>query len=243
MGDISTAFQESLRNFNANKTPASNTGGIGASISNLFGAGSSNAAGSSASAGGTGAMDSLLGGVRSATQNISSTLGLSTRETPEPEFCGLTSWQRFIGFCATFAMASFCFMVALFSLPLMVISPPKFVTPFTLGSLLAICSFALIKGPRAYLKDCLSRERIAWTIMYFTSLGLTLYFSLLLHSYLLTIVAVVIQMFTLVRFFGSYAPSMRKLFFNVVLQCFLVAPSLSMLSMFGGGGGGVALPV
>ncbi|TPX77421.1 hypothetical protein CcCBS67573_g01306 [Chytriomyces confervae] len=217
MGDISTAFQESLRNFNANKTPASNTGGIGASISNLFGAGSSNAAGSSASAGGTGAMDSLLGGVRSATQNISSTLGLSTRETPEPEFCGLTSWQ--------------------------VISPPKFVTPFTLGSLLAICSFALIKGPRAYLKDCLSRERIAWTIMYFTSLGLTLYFSLLLHSYLLTIVAVVIQMFTLVRFFGSYAPSMRKLFFNVVLQCFLVAPSLSMLSMFGGGGGGVALPV
>ncbi|KAI8618522.1 transport protein SFT2, partial [Chytriomyces sp. MP71] len=117
---------------------------------------------------------------------------------------------RFVGFAATFAMASFCFMVALFSLPLMILSPSKFVTPFTLGSLLAICSFALIKGPRAYIKDCLSKERMAWTFMYFGSLSLTLYFSLFLKSYLLTIVSVVIQMFTLLKFFGSYAPTMRE---------------------------------
>ncbi|KAI9339335.1 Got1/Sft2-like family-domain-containing protein [Obelidium mucronatum] len=222
--DISNAFQESLKNFNSNKQQSSGTGGLGG----LFG-GSSSGGGASGGAGtGGGALDSLMGGVRSATQNISSSLGMSNREPAEPEFCGLTSWQRFVGFAATFAMAAFCFMVSLFSLPLMIISPSKFVTPFTFGSLLAICSFALIKGPRAYIKEAFSKERLSWTVCYFGSLILTLYFSLFLKSYLLTIVAVVIQIFTLGKFFGSYAPSMSN---------------LSMMSMFGGGGGGVSLPV
>ncbi|KAJ3075479.1 hypothetical protein HDU98_007977 [Podochytrium sp. JEL0797] len=242
-GDISNAFQESLKNFNQNKQPASTSGGF----SSMFGGGGSS------SGGGGGALDSLMGGVRSATQNISSSLGMS--QTPvEPEFCGLTSFQRYVGFAVCFAMAAFCFMVSLFSLPLMIISPSKFVTPFTFGSLLAICSFALIKGPRSYIRDAMSKERRLVTAAYFASLALTLYFSLFvssvfayspaafdsnassnsfqhqLKSYLLTIVAVVVQIYTLGNFFGSYAPSMS---------------SFSMMSMFGGGsgGGGISLPV
>ncbi|ORY51430.1 SFT2-domain-containing protein [Rhizoclosmatium globosum] len=220
MSSIESAFQESLKNFNNNKSQQqSSSSGLGG----LFGGGSS----SGSTSGSQGALDSLMGGMRSATQNISSSLGIANREPAEPEFCGLTSFQRFVGFAACFAMACFCFMVSVFSLPLMIISPSKFVTPFTFGSLLAICSFALIKGPRAYIRDAFSKERLAWTVAYFGSLLMTLYFSLFLKSYLLTIVAVVVQVFTLGKFFGSYAPSMS---------------SLSMMSMFGGGGG-VALPV
>ncbi|KAJ3031802.1 UNVERIFIED_CONTAM: hypothetical protein HDU68_012308 [Siphonaria sp. JEL0065] len=226
--DISSAFQESLKNFNSNKTQPQGQSGL----AGLFGSGSGGSSGSTPGTG-TGALDSLMGGVRSATQNISSSLGISNREPAEPEFCGLTSWQRFVGFAATFAMAAFCFMVSIFSLPLMVYVVSGFkqqlTRPHRLSPLqiLAICSFALIKGPRAYIKEAFSKERLSWTICYFGSLIMTLYFSLFLKSYLLTIVAVVIQVFTLGKFFGSYAPSM----------CIL-----SVMSMFGGSGG-VSLPV
>jgi hypothetical protein len=102
-----------------------------------------------------------------------------------------------IGFAATFFMAAICFMVSFFSLPLMIVSPTKFATTFSLGSrkfaniysytidknltlcqVLAASSFALLKGPRAYLKDLFTAQRLPWTAAYFGSLLLTLYFSL-----------------------------------------------------------------
>ncbi|KAI8855271.1 vesicle transport protein, partial [Chytridium lagenaria] len=113
---------------------------------------------------------------------------------------------RLAGFFVTFALASICFMVSFFSLPLLMISPSKFATTFSLGSILAACSFALIRGLRAYFKDLILIPRLPWTGAYFGSLILTLYFSLFMKSYILTIMSSVVQMIALVWFFGTYFP-------------------------------------
>ncbi|KAJ1552218.1 hypothetical protein HK405_012186, partial [Cladochytrium tenue] len=127
-------FQSSLNAF-ASGRGATGTGGGGSNtsgggIGSFFGAGAG-----SASGGGDGPLASLMGTVRSTTQNVASSLGLSSSGPPQQdEYCGLTYFQRMIGFVVTFGLAAFCFMVAFFSLPLLLISPTKFATTFSLGS-------------------------------------------------------------------------------------------------------------
>ncbi|KAJ3097448.1 Vesicle transport protein [Phlyctochytrium planicorne] len=128
------------------------------------------------------------------------------RENPEPELFGLTSFQRILGFFITFGLAAVCFLVSFFSLPMMVISPSKFATTFSLGSLFAAVSFALIRGPRAYFKDLMTLQRLPWTLAYFGSLIMTLYASIVVKSYLLTIISSIVQIVALIWFFGSYVP-------------------------------------
>ncbi|KAJ9104492.1 hypothetical protein QFC21_001988 [Naganishia friedmannii] len=56
--------------------------------------------------------------------------------------------------------------------------PRKFVMAFTLGSLLFMAGFAVLQGPLNHLKHIMSKERLPFSIAYFGSLALTLYFSL-----------------------------------------------------------------
>jgi hypothetical protein len=80
---------------------------------------------------------------------------------------------------------------------------------FTLGSLLFMFGFAILHGPmnRAYihisiskltkpltdLKHILSPERIPFSLAYFGSLGLTLFFAIGIRSTIGTLVAAIIQ--------------------------------------------------
>ncbi|KAI8848371.1 Got1/Sft2-like family-domain-containing protein [Chytridium lagenaria] len=199
-------FRRASRRFAGSSASTSKTAGGSAlgGFSKYFSGSSTSVNGGSAEA--EGPLASLMGTVRSAGQNALSSVGLGSREDPEPELCGLTSFQRIIGFFVTFGLSAVCFMVAFFSLPILIISPSKFATTFSLGSLLAATSFALIRGPRSYFKDLISIPRLPWTAAYFGSLILTLYFSLFMRSYLFTILASVVQMVALVWFFGSYVP-------------------------------------
>ncbi|KAJ3125961.1 hypothetical protein HK100_010518 [Physocladia obscura] len=89
--DIQSAFQESLRNFNNNKAQSNSSGsGIGGFFGGSgsgsgFGFGTGTGSGTRAGTA-TASLDSLLGGVRSAAQNVSSSLGIaSSAEPAEPE--------------------------------------------------------------------------------------------------------------------------------------------------------------
>ncbi|KAI8051656.1 vesicle transport protein [Syncephalis plumigaleata] len=67
-----------------------------------------------------------------------------------------------------------------------------------------MASFALFKGPQAHMTHLISRERLPFTITYITSMVLTLYFSLGLKNYILTLIG---ASFRLLHLFGRYLVS------------------------------------
>lgn len=97
---------------------------------------------------------------------------------------------------------------------------------WTLGSILFLSSFAVIMGPWAYLQHLASTPRLPFTAAYFGTLGLTLYFSIgvswpmafacirdqwtdishQLHSTILTLLAGLAQLASLVWYLVSYFP-------------------------------------
>ncbi|KAJ1727039.1 protein transport protein sft2 [Coemansia biformis] len=126
--------------------------------------------------------------------------------TNQGEWFGLTLMQRWIGFGGCAFLAMFCFMMALMSLPMMVLSPQKFATAFSLGGLATIAGIALLRGPRAHTRHLLSRERMLFTVSYFGSVFSTLFFAAIVHSYLGTLLSVIVQIVALVWYVVSYFP-------------------------------------
>ncbi|KAJ2006677.1 protein transport protein sft2 [Coemansia thaxteri] len=126
--------------------------------------------------------------------------------TTRGEWFGLTLMQRWVGFAGCAVLAVFCYLLAFMALPLMIVSPQKFATAFSLGSLATTAGVALLRGPRAHSQHMLSRERLAFTLAYFGSVFFTLFFSAVAHSYLGTLFFVVIQVVALVWYVVSYFP-------------------------------------
>ncbi|KAJ2779493.1 protein transport protein sft2 [Coemansia javaensis] len=122
------------------------------------------------------------------------------------EWFGLTLMQRWVGFGGCAVLALFCFMMAVMSLPMMVLSPQKFATAFSLGGLSTVAGIALLRGPRAHTAHLLSRERLLFSLCYFGSVFATLFFSVVAHSYLGTLAAVVVQLVALLWYVVSYFP-------------------------------------
>ncbi|TPX45052.1 hypothetical protein SeMB42_g00983 [Synchytrium endobioticum] len=117
-----------------------------------------------------------------------------TGASDDSDWFGLTFTQRLVGFGVCLLLAFICFLLAFFvGLPLLVLAPTKFAVPYTFGSILAMASFALLRGPTTHLRNLFSRERLPFTGLYFGSMILTLYFSVGMHSYLGTIITAVIQ--------------------------------------------------
>ncbi|KAJ1959771.1 protein transport protein sft2 [Dipsacomyces acuminosporus] len=172
--------------------------------------------GGSSSSGG-GFLDNLRDGASSLVSNTSSRLSEFTllggsdsngdvSTSTRGEWFGLTLMQRWIGFGGCALLALFCYIMAFMSLPWMIISPQKFATAFSLGSIATITGIALLRGPRAHTQHMLSRERLLFTISYFGSVFFTLFFSVIVHSYLGTLFFVVIQVIALVWYVVSYFP-------------------------------------
>ncbi|KAF8936338.1 SFT2-domain-containing protein [Dissophora ornata] len=158
-----------------------------------------------------------FGGLRSQVVGyVPVSLGGTGGQPQEEDWLGLTWFQRMAGFALCVAGGVACFMIAFFvGLPMFVISPSKFATSFTLGSILLMTSFALLKGPMAHLKALTSRERLPFTGAYVGSMVFTLYASLVANSFILTIIGTVVEILALVYYFTSYSPfSGRQLRFG-----------------------------
>lgn len=145
---------------------------------------------------------SRLGG--SGTPGVDSSTGEPV--STHGEWFGLTLFQRWMGFAGCAVLALFCFLLAFMSLPMMIVSPQKFATAFSLGGLATISGIALLRGPRAHTKHMLSKQRLAFTVTYFGSVFGTLFFSTIAHTYLGTLVFVCVQVVALVWYVVSYFP-------------------------------------
>jgi len=61
-------------------------------------------------------------------------------------------------------------------------------------------------GPVNQAKHLISKERLPFTLAYFSSLGLTLYFSLGAQSYIGSLVFAIVQIVALVSYVMAYFP-------------------------------------
>ncbi|KAG7087590.1 hypothetical protein E1B28_013543 [Marasmius oreades] len=113
-----------------------------------------------------------------------------------------TLLPRLLGFGACLIGATVCFFVAFLTM----LRPSKFALAFSLGSLLVMIGFSVLIGPINHLKHLVSKERLPFTFVYFGSLGLTLYFSLGLHSFFGSLIGAIVQVIALVAYVLAYFP-------------------------------------
>ncbi|WVY94453.1 hypothetical protein V8G54_033541 [Vigna mungo] len=100
----------------------------------------------------------------------------------------------------------FVFIAFTLFLPVMVVMPQKFAICFTLGCGFIIGSFFALKGPKNQLTHMMSRERLPFTLAFLGSMIGTIYVSMVLHSYILSVVFSVVQVLSLGYYSISYFP-------------------------------------
>jgi len=128
------------------------------------------------------------------------------RSNEDEAWFALSSWERLAGFIGCLVGAAVCFFVSFLTLPLLALRPAKFALSFSLGSLLVMFGFSVLIGPINHIKHLISKERLPFSLIYFCSLGLTLYFSLGAHSYLGALVCGAIQVLALIAYVLAYFP-------------------------------------
>jgi len=133
-------------------------------------------------------------------------LPTTEQSNEEQAWVALSRWERLLGFGGCLIGAAVCFFVAFLTLPLLALRPAKFALSFSLGSLLVMFGFAVLVGPINHLKHLFSKDRLLFSLIYFSSLGLTLYFSLDAHSYIGSLIGAVTQVVALVSYVVSYFP-------------------------------------
>ncbi|KAF8064190.1 Got1/Sft2-like family-domain-containing protein, partial [Lyophyllum atratum] len=131
----------------------------------------------------------------------------STERSNEDEaWFALSSWERLLGFGGCLVGATVCFFVSFLTLPFLAVRPTKFALSFSLGSLLVMFGFSVLIGPINHLKHLVSAERLPFSVVYFASLGLTLYFSLGPKSYFGSLICGAVQVVALVAYVLAYFP-------------------------------------
>lgn len=118
----------------------------------------------------------------------------------------LSRTQRIIGFLMFIGLGLFCFGLSTFYIPVLIFKARKFALLFTFGSLFIVTSFSVLWGPMSHLKHLFSKERLPFTLTYFGSLLMTLYFALKVQSTLFTTIFAVIQIISLFWYVISYLP-------------------------------------
>ncbi|MBA0705717.1 hypothetical protein Golax_017891, partial [Gossypium laxum] len=89
----------------------------------------------------------------------------------------------------------FVFIAFTMFLPVMVLMPQKFAICFTLGCGFIIGSFFALRGPKNQLAHMSSKERLPFTLGFIGSMVGTMYVSMVLHSYILSVLFSVVQVY------------------------------------------------
>ncbi|KAL1634786.1 Protein transport protein sft2 [Neofusicoccum ribis] len=131
-----------------------------------------------------------------------------TRREEEEGWFALSRWDKLLIFGGLNLAAAAMFVVCFALMPtgVFVLKPRKFAILWTMGSVLFLASWAVMMGPMQYVQHLTSGPRLPFTAAYFGSIALTLYFSLGLHSTILTMIAAVVQIVCLLWYLISYFP-------------------------------------
>ena len=94
----------------------------------------------------------------------------------------------------------------LVGLPIAAIAPAKFAIPFTLGSACNMAALGALRGPRAQLNHMAAAERAPLSLVYVSAMAATLWAAMIAHSYLLVVLASLVQLAALIIYQLSYFP-------------------------------------
>ena len=113
--------------------------------------------------------------------------------------------DRVATFFALGAASSVMYSLAFFYVPVLVLFPAKFAVCFSVASACSVCPWAR-SGAQAQAAHMVAPERLVLSLAYLGALLGTLYCSLVLHSYVLTILSSVAQAAALMYYQVSYFP-------------------------------------
>lgn len=91
------------------------------------------------------------------------------------------------------ALSGVFLLIAVFSLPTIIISPQKFTSLFTISMLCLLVALAFLNGPATYMKKLTEKKNIFATAVMTASIILSLYFSIIEGSYLLSFLFCLIE--------------------------------------------------
>lgn len=132
--------------------------------------------------------------------------GSASEQPPFYDTFGLSMAQRYMAFGGCILGAVLMFFLAFVHLPLMILSPGKFVVPYCFGSIFLFASFGFLHGFYSYLKHLFSADRWPFSTMFILSTVATLYVAWWLKMYALTIPMALLQFVAMGAFVVSYLP-------------------------------------
>ncbi|SCV01595.1 LANO_0F12530g1_1 [Lachancea nothofagi CBS 11611] len=124
----------------------------------------------------------------------------------EPAWFSLSRTERLLLFVCFILGSIGCFTLCVFLLPVLAVKPRKFGLLWSMGSLLFVGAFGVLQGPVAYAKHITSRERLPFSVFFFTTCFLTIYFAAFRKSALLTIPCAVLELIAVIYYAVSYFP-------------------------------------
>lgn len=194
--DSENIFRQLFRNWNerSNRTTATATSGGGIGQHPILSEWSDYVK--------TGA-NSLYSKLPTSVQELGST---SQQQQLEPSWFTLNRMEKLIGFACCLAASILCFVLCFFMFPVLALRPRKFALLWTGGSVLFVLSFGILQGPAAYTRHLLSRDRILFTTIFFSSILLTLYSAAILKSVIATIISSIIEILAVLYYTLSYFP-------------------------------------
>jgi hypothetical protein len=117
---------------------------------------------------------------------------------------GTTQWVYFAALAGTGSL--FLLLAFFVFLPMIILSPSKFAITFSLGSTCIIASLGALRGWRQMARAVVAKDRLPFTAAYVASLIATLYASLVMHSYLMSLLSCVAQIGALLYYLLSFFP-------------------------------------
>ncbi|KAJ6880602.1 hypothetical protein NC652_033823 [Populus alba x Populus x berolinensis] len=142
----------------------------------------------------------LEAAVRTTSDKVSGTFNVvskGVRDIPgsfQSSTINVPSGQSFVYFGILLAAGVFFVFIAFtMFLPVMVLVPQKFAICFTIGCALIVASFFALKGPKNQLAHMFSKERLPFTLGFISTMVGTVYVSMVLHSYILSVLFSVLQ--------------------------------------------------
>ncbi len=118
----------------------------------------------------------------------------------------LTQERLLTFFMLAFAAATLLLLAFFVGLPAAPLAPAKFAIPFTMGSLFNLGALAALRGVRGQLSHMAAPERLPLSAVYVGSMLATLWATFVMHSYILCVLASLIQLTALLWYSLSYFP-------------------------------------
>ncbi|KAK9075383.1 hypothetical protein SSX86_003706 [Deinandra increscens subsp. villosa] len=132
------------------------------------------------------------------------------------DLCNLSQTQRLYAF----GVCSLAGIVCMFLSMIVLAIPIKFALLFTFGNVLAVGSTTFLMGAKRQLQMMFDPVRIYATSIYIGFVVLALICGLLIHSKLLTIIAVLCEICALIWYSLSYIPFARGIVSKVTIRLF-----------------------